>query len=171
MKRIDFWFMHVTSFAMLTFLLLVGCKEPMPTADSVDQSLVGSWTMDKEKTLLKQLESLQDQKILKSDEDVRAFKREFSTSYFTVELAQDATFQCSMGSSNERGVFSGYWNNDDDDISMVQTHEGAKEKRDTMKGRIVGDQLHMNHKIQGITVPYIFERVATAAEQDDELDL
>ena len=43
----------------LAFLTLNGCKEPMPTAKSVDQTFTGLWQMDHQATKTAQLETLE----------------------------------------------------------------------------------------------------------------
>lgn len=108
---------------------------------------------------------LKDQKLITNQGEKEEFERSFASVYFDLELAADATWSCKMGDMLENGEFSGYWTSTEDTFLMVQTHEGAKKKKDRMSGRIENGKLHLIHKAQGIEVPYIFEQLPSA-DQD-----
>ena len=161
MIRFSFAIQHAPYVLLAILFVTSGCAEPIPSSVSVNQALVGSWTMVAEETLLAQIEALRSANLIRNEGDAQEYRRGFEQAYFTLELAEDASFTCAMGSSIESGIFSGYWDTTVDKISIIQTHEGAEKKKDRMDGRVVGDQLHMIHAAQGVKLPYIFERASS----------
>ena len=65
--------------------------------------------------------------------------------HFNLDLESDAEWTCSMGDFASSGEFSGYWKTDGKNISVVQTHEEGKPKRDIMTGTYDETFLYLNH--------------------------
>ncbi len=150
---------RVVLFGLLLTLVCQGCNEPLPTAQHVDQNLVGSWIMKRDETLRKQKKVFREAGILKINQDVFDFQRNFEMMQFRMELSKDADFTCFMSGVGQSGNdYSGYWKTDGNKISIVQTHEDGKPKPDRMEGTYDENLLYLTHKQNDILVPFIFQR-------------
>lgn len=147
------------SLLVVPLVLVPGCKEPLPGPSNVDQALVGKWQMVRDSTLKAQVEYLKSQGVISNNGERQEFTNAFASTVFHFELLTDAKFTCVMTGQFDGGTYSGYWETENDQIEMVQTHENGQKKRDKMVGRQVEGQLHMVHQAEGFEVPYIFERV------------
>ena len=58
----------------------------------------------------------------------------------------------------EKGGFTGHWKTSGEKISMIQTHENNKPKKDRMEGYRKDGKLFMTHRNQSIDLPYIFAK-------------
>lgn len=134
----------------------------MPTAEHVDQSLLGAWIMERDETFRLQKNALKEAGIIKVNQDEFDFKRNFSSMHSNLDLESDAEWTCSMGDFASSGEFSGYWKTDGKNISVVQTHEERKPKRDIMTGTYDETFLYLNHNQNDIKMPFVFRRMGAA---------
>ena len=145
---------------LLLLPFLTGCKEPLPDARDVDPNLAGAWAMDRDETQKQQRIMYREAGILKVNQDVFDFNRNFSSVHFNMDLNADASFSCTMGDYVQSGEFSGHWTSDENNkVKIVQTHEGKKRKQDVMNGHFDGERLHMTQQQDEYSIPWIFIRV------------
>ena len=111
---------------------------------------------DHQATKTAQLETLEKAGNIETAAQREQFETLFDSSYFDFELYSNLDFRCSMGNLIEKGGFRGRWKNKGEEISMMQTHENEKPKKDRMNGYRKDGKLFMTHRIQGIDLPYIF---------------
>ena len=73
--------------ALLACLFFVsGCKEPMPTPESVDKTFIGRWELDKAATKDAQIKVLEEAGLLDSKQQREQFDMLYESSYFDFEL-------------------------------------------------------------------------------------
>ena len=111
-----------------------------------------------EATKKAQIEVLEKAGTLNNATEISQFEQLFDQSYFDFRLQANLDFKCSMGNLLEKGGFTGYWKTSGEEISMIQTHENNKPKKDRMEGHRKDGKLFMTHRNQGIDLPYIFAK-------------
>jgi len=110
--------------------LIIGCSK------SEAATIAGTYTLDLDKSaapLIEQQAKMQKMDEARKKEAVEQMKKMLHGS---LELKEDMTFQCTTEIMGGKSTIKGTWKITKGTITLEQTHEDGREKKDTQSGTI-----------------------------------